>query len=376
MKHSALLLILAATACAPGLAQRLRVTETAGIRRFNYPVTAKLWPNLPAGPLRLEEEGKPVASQFQGEEIDFNVSLGPYEQREFTVRTEMPHSPFRLDQAIVREEGENFLVGYTPNLQFAVPRNLLGFLSSVKTSRWDYLRPGSQGLLLRYRDDILYRVGGWGPHGAPTRARLVKQGPLSSVLEFSSTEGLRGSRSVPSLVRFEFPRSKSWAKTTWTVEDPEGFLSGLGLELNLNIEGEPALVDFGGSSMVYGQLRSGQAAALIGGPQSWRVLLGPTAALEPYVAAERGLAEGWAHLMDRQRCTAVAVEDFGRRQDRIEADAQGRLQIWREFRGAGPKSLTFWLHFVSMPVQVGAATSPQSMLAPLKVEWLPWNPKN
>ena len=32
------------------------------------------------------------------------------------------------------------------------------------------------------------------------------------------------------------------------------------------------------------------------------------------------------------------------------------------------KSLRFWLHFVTTPVQVGAVTSPQSMLAPLEVE--------
>jgi hypothetical protein len=35
----------------------------------------------------------------------------------------------------------------------------------------------------------------------------------------------------------------------------------------------------------------------------------------------------------------------------------------------GPKRLKFWLHFVPMPVQIGAVTSPPSMLAPLVVEW-------
>ena len=50
-------------------------------------------------------------------------------------------------------------------------------------------------------------------------------------------------------------------------------------------------------------------------------------------------------------------------------------RICREFAGAGaapaagPKALTCWFHFVRMPVQVGAATSPQAMLAPLEVEF-------
>src|SRR5437867_5887051 len=82
--------------------------------------------------------------------------------------------------------------------------------------------------------------------------------------------------------------------------------------------------------------------------------------------------------MDRERCAAVAMTDFAQRaRDRIEVDADGRLQIWREFAGssavplAGQKSLTFWLHFVPMPPHVGAVTSPQSMQSPLEVIWKP-----
>src|SRR5262249_3681698 len=81
-------------------------------------------------------------------------------------------------------------------------------------------------------------------------------------------------------------------------------------------------------------------------------------------------AEGWAHVMDRERCTAVAVADFAQHQQRSEiaVDADGRLRCEREYDGkTARKTLTFWLHFVSMPVQLGAATSPQSMMNPLQV---------
>ena len=349
----------------------LKVSETAGIRRFTYPVTAVLPAQVARQRWRLLENGKPVAAQFSEGEVDFAVSLGPFEQRGFTLEAlpEGAAAKVELPREVVAQEANQFVVSFTGSMQYGVPRSLLGFLDSVKTAKWDYLRPGSQGLLLRYRDDIVYRAGGAGPHGAPTQARVVKQGPLTATIDFTSTEALRGSRSVPSTVRMEFPRSKSWVKATWTVEDPEALVSGLGLDLNLNLSAPPALVDFGGASIVYSQLRPGQTAALIAGPQSWRVLVGP----DPYVTGAGGTAEGWAHLMDRDRATAVSVEDFGRRQDRIEASADGRLQIWREFRGSGAKTLAFWLHFVTMPVQIGAATSPQAMLAPLKVEWT-WTP--
>jgi hypothetical protein len=49
--------------------------------------------------------------------------------------------------------------------------------------------------------------------------------------------------------------------------------------------------------------------------------------------------------------------------------ADGRLVIRRDFLRGGERSLHFWLHFVTMPVQVGAATSPAAMQNSLRVEW-------
>src|SRR5712692_455933 len=119
-----------------GLGERLRVTETAGIRRFGYPVTIALPSSLGGRSLQLLESGKPVAGQFRGAEVDFNVSLGPYEQGEYTVapRSEASAEPAA---AVVRKEADRFAIGFTPNLQFFIAQNLLGFLHAVKTSRWD-----------------------------------------------------------------------------------------------------------------------------------------------------------------------------------------------------------------------------------------------
>ena len=79
----------------------------------------------------------------------------------------------------------------------------------------------------------------------------------------------------------------------------------------------------------------------------------------------------------------MAVADFGRLGpgvlDRFEVHAGGHLIFERScLHGragqAAPrepkKTLRFWLHFVTAPVQIGAVTSPQSMLAPLEVEWM------
>jgi hypothetical protein len=78
----------------------------------------------------------------------------------------------------------------------------------------------------------------------------------------------------------------------------------------------------------------------------------------------------------------MAVAEFGQLAraalDRFEIHGNGRFRFERRFLtekiGQGIpknpiKTLRFWFHFVTTPVQVGAATSPQSMLTPLIVEW-------
>jgi hypothetical protein len=329
-------------------AQRLRVTETAGIRRFSYPVTAA----LPSpGQFRLLQDGKPVRAQFRGRELDFNVSLGPHESLEYTLD---PDASPVLDRPVITEQPSAFVVSFTPSLRFTVPRTLAGFLASVETPRWDYLGPGSAGLVVRARDGSTHRL-------AASSARILKDGPLAAAIEFAAG----GPAGAASTIRLDFPRSKSWVKATWSVSDLSSQVAALGLDLNLNLSNPPALVDFGAGSLVYTPLKPGQSAALISGPQSWRVLV----AGEPYVSAKQGRAEGWAHIMDHDRATAVAIAGFGSQDDRLEVASDGRLQIRREGAGSGTQSLTFWLHFVTMPVQIGAATSPQSILAPLQVEW-------
>jgi hypothetical protein len=184
-----------------------------------------------------------------------------------------------------------------------------------------------------------------------------------------------------------FPSSKSWVETAWRLADPLGVVAGMRVELQLKVEPARTLVDFGAADTVYGVLQgnermileAGDAPGLAGLGRPWVVRKGPEGNLAPFAIARRpdaAAAEGWAHVMDESRCTALAVAGFGREsRDRIEIEADGRVRICREFAGAGaapvagPKALTCWFHFVQMPVQVGAATSPQATLAPLQVEF-------
>jgi hypothetical protein len=402
---------MAALAAAPALSaaarpvrRTLRIAETAGLRRFGYPVHLIIPGADPTSKFRLERDGKPIPAQITssnaGEDseitvtwIDFNVSHAPGETIDYTLvqGSEIETLPIAEPGMTLERNLGHFRISNGPHLSYEVPDNLLGLLTGVSNAGSAFVKPRSAGLWIRYRDDIHFRAGGFGPGGVPTRPTIVRQGPLAVGLRFDSTEALRGERKVESRVEMTFPASKSWIDLTWQVDDPQGLVAGLGIELELLLEGPRVLVDFGAPSTVYGTLgplermtlEAGLAPGLGHGEPGWRVSHGKLGTKIPYAqspAGTRGLAgkaEGWAHIMDESRCTAAAIADFGLvARDRIEVDASGRLSLWRDFAGngenpaPGPKTMHAYYHFVPMPVQVGAATSPQAMLAPLKATWV------
>jgi len=355
----------------PAQVAKFRVRESAGLRRFSIPVRTSI--RTDASPLALHENGKPIPAQFtpRGDgtvEIDFNASHAPREVREYRVeRGDGP--PVANNMSIGQANG---VFSVRSGLQYDVPENLLGLLRQVSTGKLSYLRPGSQGLVLNYKDDVEFRAGGTGHWNVPIKATVTKRGPLVCGVRFESMEGLRGDRSVKSVVEMEFPRSKSWVEVRWAVDDPNRWVTAMMADLNLLMEGGPTVVDFGANNTVYLGLRPGQRAALSASMpvQSdsplWFVRLGS----DIYASGMKAPAEGWAHIMDPQRSTAVALDAFGRESnDRIEVSADGRFVIRREIVRGNERYMRFWIHFVSSPVQIGAATSPQAILNPLRVEW-------
>ena len=177
-------------------------------------------------------------------------------------------------------------------------------------------------------------------------------------------------------------RTKSWVRAVWTLHGAPA-LSGLGSELTLELEGREKLIDFGGNDFVYTTVRANELAVLDARPPSddatestWTILKGSADALQPHIVAPPGQPQsgvaGWAHVMDATRCTAISLTDFARAaHDRIEVGGDGRLLLWRTLNGRQEERTVFEfaIHFVGMPVHIGARTSPQSMRSPLRVEW-------
>src|SRR5262249_55661362 len=140
---------------------------------------------------------------------------------------------------------------------------------------------------------------------------------------------------------------KSWIETRWTIDDPQGRVDRMGFALALGVAGPPLLWDCGARSTIYGTLRSGERMTFeAGGPGSqqrampaWMIRQGKDDRLQAYAASGPGPdpgPEGWIHVMDPRRCTAVAVADFGRGEvrgwDGFEVHGDGRVVFERRFR--------------------------------------------
>ena len=141
------------------------------------------------------------------------------------------------------------------------------------------------------------------------------------------------------------------------------------------------LADVGALGWTYAALRPNESLVFQAGPAAvgsgpnWKVerVRGgkPSLYAAPPNASKSPAPEGWAHLMDSKRATAIAVDAFAAEtSDTIALGADGGVHLARAFPTGRPthrKRLVFWLHVVASPPQWGAATSPQSMLAPPEI---------
>jgi len=342
---------------APAQVAKFRVRESAGLRRFNFPVRTTIRASDTS--LALFENDKQIPAQFTAKaagsvEIDFNASPGPWESANYRVEKATAAANTPNPFAITQANGA-FTVKIGAQ-QYVVPENLTGLFSQANGGTRTYLRPGGIGLMINSRD-------GAESHIRDAKGTVTKRGPLVGALRFESA-------AWKSVVEMEFPRSKSWVEVRWTVDDPLHVDTAMTVDMNLLIEGAQAVVDFGANDTVYGALKGEQRFTLsAGGAQpgepQWLVLLNEAV----YASGIKTIAEGWTHVMDKERATAVAVESFGNPwNDHIQVSANGNLEIRRSLTTRNPRTLHFWLHFVAMPVQIGAATSPQAILSPLVVE--------
>ena len=84
----------------------------------------------------------------------------------------------------------------------------------------------------------------------------------------------------------------------------------------------------------------------------------------------QNFVDGWGHLQSKEEVVAFGVEDFGRQPGTYSVTLGESGQTSFAFAPSQPNrehKLVVYNHYISNPVQIGAATSPFSMLNPLNV---------
>ncbi len=397
--YISLLLFLAVT-----LAQAQEVTmvvnETAGLHRSNFPAgTIFQWPEaVPRSTqFKLLHGDRVLPAQFlpaeSGEhirrfQVDFRVTLPPYASREFKVqRLETGETSPEIRGFRLQRSRDGITLTNRPYLHWKLDTHLQGILQEFQFEEYDFWDPSASRLVLKLNSGDEVEVTG----NSKVELKVLKEGPWSTRLGYSVQASQLGLNKVHSNVTLSFDVSRSWVQVDWQVYDPGREVKALAVPMKLKLDAPtrqaPTLIDFGTTTQLYSRLAGNESAELRShyfkipkeGKYTWEVRQGAgkqwkQLAVGAQQPGDRFHAEGWAHVMDSKKCLALAVDKFGHDANdviRLSADGAVYLQrtpVAREHLGASKYiHLRYWLHFVFNPQEVSAATSPQSMKAPLAI---------
>ena len=361
-------------------AATLHVTENAGVRRFNYPVHARV--PFERGALRdvahvrLLRADEEVAAQVGAESrwpdgsvqwltVYFNASIGPSTTE--TYRVEYGDDVMAEAQTgrglVLREDADAVQVG---NLRFSKSGTPL--LLSVKY-REEVIGLGANGIVVTDETGARSDLAGVDT----VEFEVVQRGPLYVEFRYSGHLVFATGDSFPFVMVVGTPNSKSWVKLSATVDDPNSRLRDLSLHLPFLLGDLPWVWDFGTDYWTYGALRAQDDSVVLTNVvsppdhSSWRVDLRRSGRDQVYETGDQAVA-GWGHIQGSEEVVAFAMDGFGSQAGTYRMSIDGAGHTSFGFSPATPirqHRLTVYTHFVSTPVQIGAATSPTSMLHPL-----------
>ena len=367
-----------------GTTVAIQVSETTGIRRTEYPVSARVpmakgvLADAAHARLRLDDADTPaqISSQAQWDDgsvrtldADFNVSIGPGESRtyqlEYGADIASPAAPRGL---AITETAEAIQIG---NVKFG--RNGAPLLLSANY-RGEFIGAGANGVWVTDAAGGRHDLSG----AESMKVELIKRGPLLVVLQDSGRLALNADYAVPFTITCEMPNSKSWVRTTIVISDPARRVKDVSLETPLTFGDKPWMWDFGGENGTYGVFRNPADSARLtqtisAKGNAWDVQTASQSELRPYetsVANRTKVVGGWGHLLDAARAMAFAVDRFASERGVYTISLNGQGQASFRLAPEQPNTehrLTVYQHFVATPVPIGAATSPTAMLNPLSV---------
>ena len=384
----AALLSIIANVCADAQVPKrvtLQVKESAGIRRFAYPVSARvpfargvlkstsnvrLLLNDMEVPAQVSPEANWPDGSIQSLVVDFNTNSAPLEQQTFRLEygddIALRTSPRGLT---VTETEDAIQVG---NVRFGKRASPL--IQSVKYRQED-IGSGKNGFTVtdssgKSHDLVLDTKTG--------KIQVVKAGPLSILIRYSGELSLDGNR-LPFTINVEMRNGKTWTKCTASVNDPGKRIREIAFHSPLSFSEYPRLWDFGTGSWTYGFFRNATDSVVLtqvvrrSGVGDWQIKSGTKGQEQPYEVAagpRPKIAEGWGHIQDAKEVIAFGFDDFAAQPGTYTMSLDGQGQASFIFTASERRTLhqiTVYEHYVPSPVPIVAITSPVSMLHPLTV---------
>jgi hypothetical protein len=363
---------------------RIRVRETAGIRRFLYPKVVTLQLPVDSDTTQFKfilPDGQPIPTEFQAAEPDylekegrkrfsirFALSLAPYEEVELALQ----YGGFDgslVDDPLSIERTEN---GGLTNSQ---KRFSISLAKSAAISQVIY-----DGITHLRSPDKIELNGFVVPDGFPnatTGSHLA--------LQYSAAGGYSretpGERNIEDFLSVtSLTACKSWAERYHWVHEPIAH-DEIVFTLPLAITSKTLTCDFGVGGYVFGKLDS-KATEIV-----WHTKFGDTpyakwtvatAGRVDYVgevdSAEAFLPQRWFHLIDSDKALAVAITKMPNACQSltvrltIEGDVSIAFTLGDTVTGHADFGVCY--HFLNDVPAIAAATNPQSILLPPLVEVL------
>ena len=366
---------------------RLRVRETAGIRRFLYPLTAtvSIAPELNADDAKTYDElygnmclqdlsGQGIPCQFVDmtkltklpqTRLDFALSLAPGEIKEVMVLREANSAaiPDPLRLASVLKDGDEGLKNTQE--RFAITIAPEGTVSEVVYDGVHHLRGHSQILL-----------NGKSAWFSSATSLLGANASLAAWLSAKS----RCDKGGFAQTGVELTACKSWATVTHTLEQPKPGDEVI-FALPLAITSPTLTCDFGVGGYVFGKLDD-KATEIV-----WHTEFGEapyakwtiaTAGRVDYVGevatADEFRSQRWFHRVDSDKALAVAITVLPNacRELTVRMTRDGDVSVTFKLGKTVPAAAEFAVcyHFLNDVPAIAAATNPQSILLPPVVDVL------
>ena len=359
---------------------RIRVRETAGIRRFLYPsqVTLELPAKTEAQFLQLtKSDGQPIPTEFRlatdfraakGHNhfhFRFAVFLSPFEELELRMQIHSPISQVLDDPLNIHHTEDGF---DSRQKRFFAALSNSGAISRVVYDGMPHLRAADTITL----NNIVT------PESEPIHCDstfLALEYMTSGQYSKEATYGTpRNFLSVTSLTA-----CKSWIQRIHWVEalSPRDEIV---FTLPFAVTSPTLTCDFGVGGYVFGKLDD-EATEIVwhtefgDGPYAkWTVA---TAGRVDYVGevatANEFRSQQWFHLIDSDKALAVAITRLpdACREMTVQMTRKGDVSVAFKMGETGPAEFGVCYHFLNDVPAIAAATSPQSILLPPVVEVLP-----